>query len=474
MGPRDKDLVEFDGFCLDPRSRTLEHRGKPLKLPPKAVETLVLLIRACPEVVSRDELRQALWPDSVVEDSNLTQNIHVLRKALGSGPDGRPYIETFSKRGYRFAGQPRTVEDAAQPQPRAADAPSAKSTAPASPRSMRRWAAIAGGVLALSALAAVVSRPVVTPHRPHPEALRLYEKGRAILRQRKFTADDAEQAFRESIAIDPKFLPAQIGLADSLAVGPYPAREARELVAKILAEHNDCAEAHATAGLIAMFHDWNWESARRHLERSIALNPRYVWSRQWFGLWNTLRGRHSEAEEQLRTAAALEPASVNVLTAQCSAAYLRGNPTEALRYCKEALVIDGRFVQAHRWLAGAYSQMRNGEALQVHLISFTTGMQPSDSSFVLADYRDAYQRSGIEGLWRRRLAELDQGYDAATFHAWIGDRAGALDRLEDACRQHIFYMVYAGVEPAFAPLHGDPRFERVLARMGLPSSATVQ
>lgn len=95
-------IYMFDGFRLD-GDRMLLYRGElPTALPPKAVETLAVLVRNRGEIVCKDELIDAIWKGSVVEESNLTQYLYLIRKTLGVRADGRPYIETLRKRGYRF------------------------------------------------------------------------------------------------------------------------------------------------------------------------------------------------------------------------------------------------------------------------------------------------------------------------------------------------------------------------------------
>ena len=106
--------IQGQSFRLDLAERSLECGGQFVRLPPKALETLAVLVRAHPGVVSREELHARLWPEAVVEDSNLTQHIYVLRKTLGVAPDGRHYIETVARRGYRFVGNV-TVVTAAPP-----------------------------------------------------------------------------------------------------------------------------------------------------------------------------------------------------------------------------------------------------------------------------------------------------------------------------------------------------------------------
>jgi predicted ATPase/DNA-binding winged helix-turn-helix (wHTH) protein len=78
--------------------------GQEVSLPPKAVETLIALIERPGEIIGKDELMEVLWPDSVVEESNLAQYLHALRKVLGTTSDDRPLIETLRRRGYRFNG----------------------------------------------------------------------------------------------------------------------------------------------------------------------------------------------------------------------------------------------------------------------------------------------------------------------------------------------------------------------------------
>lgn len=108
-GP-DKELFEFDSFRLDPAEHLLLRDGEPVPLEPKVFETLLVLIRQG-RLVGKEELMQAVWPDSFVEESNLTRNISVLRKALNRTDGGPQYIETVPKRGYRFVGEVRVLAD---------------------------------------------------------------------------------------------------------------------------------------------------------------------------------------------------------------------------------------------------------------------------------------------------------------------------------------------------------------------------
>jgi len=103
-------IYYFDGFRLD-GDRLMLYRGElPTALPPKAVETLAVLVRRRGEIVGKDELIDAVWRDSIVEDSNLTQYLYLIRKTLGPRADGGQYIETLRKRGYRFDSDTFRVE----------------------------------------------------------------------------------------------------------------------------------------------------------------------------------------------------------------------------------------------------------------------------------------------------------------------------------------------------------------------------
>ena len=97
-----RQLYEFGPFRLDVDERLLMRDGRMTPLPPKVFDTLLVLVENSGRVVSKDELMQSLWPDTFVEESNLTQNISQLRRALGDGAADAQYIETIPKRGYRF------------------------------------------------------------------------------------------------------------------------------------------------------------------------------------------------------------------------------------------------------------------------------------------------------------------------------------------------------------------------------------
>jgi DNA-binding winged helix-turn-helix (wHTH) protein/formylglycine-generating enzyme required for sulfatase activity len=113
MAKPDKQLFEFGPFLLDPAERRLLRDGKPVPLTPKGFDLLLALVRHGGQLLEKDELMKQLWPDSFVEEGNLTFNISTVRKTLGDERNGQRYIETVPKRGYRFVAPVRELTDVA-------------------------------------------------------------------------------------------------------------------------------------------------------------------------------------------------------------------------------------------------------------------------------------------------------------------------------------------------------------------------
>ena len=93
----------FEQFRLDTAHLMLYRNGEPVSLPPKAVETLQALVERNGQIVDKEELMRIIWNDAVVEESNLSLYLHLLRKTLGERADKKPFIETLRRRGYRFS-----------------------------------------------------------------------------------------------------------------------------------------------------------------------------------------------------------------------------------------------------------------------------------------------------------------------------------------------------------------------------------
>jgi DNA-binding winged helix-turn-helix (wHTH) protein/TolB-like protein len=96
-------LYQFCTFRFDPENHLLESEGNPISLTPKAFEILLVLVQNGSRLTTKEELMRKVWPDSFVEEANLTVNISALRRNLGETPDGQQYIETVPRKGYRFA-----------------------------------------------------------------------------------------------------------------------------------------------------------------------------------------------------------------------------------------------------------------------------------------------------------------------------------------------------------------------------------
>jgi DNA-binding winged helix-turn-helix (wHTH) protein/TolB-like protein len=125
VDPQEPHIYAFGDFRLDVPKRLLLRGGELVSLTPKVFDTLVYLIEHRGSVLSKDDLMSAVWPDTVVEENNLGQNISKLRSVLGESPGDHRWIVTLPGRGYRFvadvkllaSGKESTPEDAGLPGP---------------------------------------------------------------------------------------------------------------------------------------------------------------------------------------------------------------------------------------------------------------------------------------------------------------------------------------------------------------------
>jgi DNA-binding winged helix-turn-helix (wHTH) protein/TolB-like protein/Tfp pilus assembly protein PilF len=108
--PEPCESYEFGPFVLDTVRHALLKQGAQVDITPKTYDTLLVLLQNNPRMLSKEELMQTLWPNSFVEESNLTQQISMIRKALGESAGDRRYIVTVPGRGYRFTGDVKAVE----------------------------------------------------------------------------------------------------------------------------------------------------------------------------------------------------------------------------------------------------------------------------------------------------------------------------------------------------------------------------
>ncbi|MEJ7615486.1 MAG: winged helix-turn-helix domain-containing protein [Pyrinomonadaceae bacterium] len=130
-----RHLYEFGPFRLDAQERLLLRAGESVSLTPKAFDMLLVLVEQHGHLVEKEELFKAVWPDSFVEESNLSSNIALIRKALGDGENGQKFIETVPKRGYRFVAEVRELPgEANEPAPAAMPPIHAAPVAVAQPR----------------------------------------------------------------------------------------------------------------------------------------------------------------------------------------------------------------------------------------------------------------------------------------------------------------------------------------------------
>ena len=205
--------------------------GQPIALPPKDLETLLVLVARAGHIVEKEELLEKVWPGVFIEEGNLARHIFNLRQVLGDAPDGRSYIETIPKRGYRFVAAVRKEAEPAAPQtytPQVSEqAPSAVS--PGQKKNLWLWTM--AFVVPLAVTAVLVSRYFWPPRNPSQQKVML-----AVLPFANLSGDAHEDYFadgltEEMIAQLGQLQPAKLGVIARTSTVHY--KDTKETAAQI-------------------------------------------------------------------------------------------------------------------------------------------------------------------------------------------------------------------------------------------------
>jgi len=312
------------------------------------------------------------------------------------------------------------------------------------------------------------------------EAFSLYLKGRNSWNKR--TEDGLLQGiefFRSAIEVDRDYAPAYAGLADCynmlVVYGISQPRDAfpkaKEAATKALSIDGALAEARTSLAFIEHRWDWAREEADRDFQLAIKSKPGYAPAHQWYSSYLVAMGRFDEAIAEAKRAEELEPLSFISNSHLGWIFYLAGRYDEAIEHCKRLLDVDPNFFPAHRYLGLAYEQ----KGMYTEAIDqFQQGVKLSGSPLILSLLGHAYAASGKKAEAQRILVELNNQkqryvspYTVATIYAGLGEKDQAFKWLEKAFEERDIWLMNLKVDPVFAGLRSDRRFESLLQRTAL-------
>lgn len=313
------------------------------------------------------------------------------------------------------------------------------------------------------------------------EAYRLYLKGRYLWNKRS-TKEIAQavEYFEQAIGLNPDYAMAYVGLADSYnllrtrsGLAPRAASPRIKLVLqKALELDETLAEAHASMGLYLTTFEWDWPGGEREFLRAIELNPNCVTAHHWYALNLRATGRTGESLDQIHRAQSLDPLSPAISAGTAAAYYIERQYERALVSCREALELNPNSPVLIGYLGMIYLQMGlREEALAEHLRLNSVWDDNEAATLLGFTCAAAGRAEEARRILERLLESSRRGYVPpfyiATLYAGLGDADAAFEWLERAYESRDGDLTFLKVDPRFDPLRPDPRFARLLERLGL-------
>jgi DNA-binding winged helix-turn-helix (wHTH) protein/tetratricopeptide (TPR) repeat protein len=461
--------LQFDGWTVDRVSGEISRDGHRTRLPQQPLRILIELTDRAGEVVTREQLVKALWPQGVVDfDNGLNVAVRKLRVAFDDVGDTPRYVETLPRVGYRFVGK----LGAAAP-------PAAIESTPA--RSVRgMWLLLAFAVVALAA--GLGSFWVIehgadgTRHVPSARAQELYVEGMHQRSRRDVDATALALAkLEEAIKEDPEYAEAWAGYSRTLSGAVVrqlstPAEglpKARAAAERALMLDPGVADAHVTLLHIHMDFDKDFAAATRDLEkaRQLGLNSASFW--HYSAMWHAQQGRVEEGLADMRRARALEPMT---LLLSSNYALILFN---ARRY-DEAIALMAPIIEANPGFDTGRSVLARALAATGRFDEALAQLQArKDVGAWQGDLGVLYAKMGRREDALREIARLDtlqsrgfgESYELATIQATLGQLDPGCESLARALTDGSFLVNWMRLDPRMDPLRGRKCFTDVEKRL---------
>ena len=324
-------------------------------------------------------------------------------------------------------------------------------------------------------------RAIATRPTENTEAHQLYLKGIYFFNKR--TAADLRTAieyFENAIGKDPNYAPAYAGMADAYTIlsilggeGPtLTVSKAKAAARKAIQLDDTLAEAHNSLGLVLAYYEFDFAKSKKEFERAIELNPNYADAHHQFGNVNLIKiGEFDRAIAEGTRALALDPLSLIINTDLGQNYLMARRYEEAIEQSRNTIALDPRFYGAH-WNLGEALQMKG--QLREAIAEYEKTVELTDDPTALAMLAQGYAKIGQTDKARNLLYELQQmstdryvgAVSFALVHLGLGEHEEALEEIERACREPVDPdVINLNIEPLLDPLRGDPRFERLVAKV---------
>lgn len=332
-------------------------------------------------------------------------------------------------------------------------------------------------------LTAASGTPLARHATTNPVAHDLYLHGRFFYEQRSEDGfRKALEYFRQAIEKDSSYALAYSGLADTYSfLSAFGYAKPREMfpqakVAALRALQLDSLlpEAHTSLGFIALFYDWDWPAADREFRRALAVDSTYTPALLYHGWYNVAVGRIEDAISDLERAQSLDPLSLILNTRVATMLHWARRYDEAVGQLRRTLTLDSSYRLAHAQLAREYVELHRCAAATAELRGRADLFSPYYEGSVVGyaaavcGQTDQARRILGEMLTRARRGGYVSPEAIAIVYVALGDKNQAFTWLDRALDDRTWSMYLLRVEPMLDSLRGDPRFTRLIQRVGLP------